>query len=324
MEITQKINLVYNFDDEILDILLKDRNTNKNIIFATSNYEKSGYDKTMEIKVEFLKHRNRALIRPRIYKSKEEQKVRSKENAEVFTPSWICNKQNNLIDNAWFNREGVFNVEQEKTWKTNKEKIVFNKKTWQDYVKDVRLEITCGEAPYLTSRYDTVTGDFISVLDRIGLLDRKLRIVNENCLNENEWYEWATIAYKSIYGYEFQGDSLLIARENLLFTFIDFYKDNFKKEPTNDMLKEIANIISFNIFQMDGLKYVAPFSCKNEKGNQFVTLDLFEGEQLHGDSEIICPGCRKNNIYEHNGKYCYIMDREKNKKVKFLKLLRGV
>ena len=64
----------------------------------------------MEIKVEFLKNRNRALIRPRIYKSKEEQKVRSKENAEVFTPSWICNKQNNLIDNAWFNREGVLNI----------------------------------------------------------------------------------------------------------------------------------------------------------------------------------------------------------------------
>ena len=39
------------------------------------------------------------------------QQQRSREMAEVFTPSWICNKQNNLIDNAWFGRENVFNVE---------------------------------------------------------------------------------------------------------------------------------------------------------------------------------------------------------------------
>jgi hypothetical protein len=43
-----------------------------------------------------------------------------------------------------------------KSWETNKEKIVYPKgKTWQDYVRDTRLEISCGEAPYITSRYDT-------------------------------------------------------------------------------------------------------------------------------------------------------------------------
>jgi hypothetical protein len=39
------------------------------------------------------------------------------------------------------------------------------------------MEISCGEAPYLVSRYDTVSGNIISVDDRIGLLDRKLRVV---------------------------------------------------------------------------------------------------------------------------------------------------
>ena len=29
----------------------------------------------------------------------------------MFTPSWVCNAQNNLIDDAWFGRKGVFNEE---------------------------------------------------------------------------------------------------------------------------------------------------------------------------------------------------------------------
>ena len=28
---------------------------------------------------------------------------------ECNTPSWICNKQNNLVDNAWFGSENIFN-----------------------------------------------------------------------------------------------------------------------------------------------------------------------------------------------------------------------
>lgn len=31
-------------------------------------------------------------------------------------------------------------------------------KDWRKYVDARRLEISCGEAPYLVSRYDTVTG----------------------------------------------------------------------------------------------------------------------------------------------------------------------
>ena len=316
-------DIIYDIDDEIIELLLKDKNTNKNIIFATKNYAKRGYNETAEIKLEFLKNKKRALIRARINKSKEEQRIRSKEKAEVFTPSWICNMQNNLIDNAWFEKENVFNYEEEKSWKTNHNKVEFKDKIWHDYVKNVRLEITCGEAPYLTSRYDTVTGEFIPLIDRIGLLDRKLRIVSENCSAKEEWIEWAKNAYKAIYGYEFQGDNLLIARENLLFTFIDYYKNKFNEEPSNELLKDVVKIIIYNIFQMDSLKYVVPFSCKNVKPPQYIRINLLGEEELLGEPEKKCPGCVKNNIYEHNGKYCYIMDWEKNKRVKFLSLLKG-
>ena len=52
------------------------------------------------------------------------------------------------------------------------------------------MEISCGEAPYLVSRYDTVTGKWIEVGDRIGILDRKIRIINENADGEQEWMKW--------------------------------------------------------------------------------------------------------------------------------------
>ena len=78
------------------------------------------------------------------------------------------------------------------------------------------LEISCGEAPYLTSRYDTVTGKTINVTHRIGLLDRKLRVINRYVDDYRTWIKWAKVALQSTYGFEWQGDNLLLARENIL------------------------------------------------------------------------------------------------------------
>lgn len=265
------------------------------------------------------------MIRARSEKPAEEQKFRSKDKAEVFTPSWVCNKQNNLIDNAWFGQENIFNSELGKGWITNKERINFHffKKKFEDYIFDTRMEIACGEGPYLTSRYDTVTGDEILLHDRIGLIDRKLRVVIENFKSKEEWIRLAIESFKAIYGYEYQGDNLFIARENLLLTFIDYFKSTFNQDPKIELLKEIATIISYNLIQMDGLKFVVPLSCKNLKSTRIVTTNLFNEEIVYGDEEKICPGCSSNNIYNHNGTYCFIMDWKKNKKVKFTELFKG-
>ena len=59
------------------------------------------------------------------------------------------------------------------------------------------------------------------------MLDRKLRVVSENTDSEPEWYEWAKKAFMSIYGFDWQGDNVLLARENLLFTFSDYYIEKF-------------------------------------------------------------------------------------------------
>lgn len=316
-----KENRILALDSTLLNILLKDNSSGKNIIWATDDYTQydETYTKDRQITVFSVTGKNGTIIKPRVEKTKQEQLTRVRDKAEVFTPSWICNKQNNLVDNAWFGRENVFNVEQEKTWTATQEKIAFpteDGKTWQDYVKANRLEISCGEAPYLASRYDTVSGNTIPVKERIGLLDRKLRVVSENVDDEQEWYEWAKQAVKSVYGYDWQGDNVLLARENLLFTFSDYYEDKFGVYPIKEYLREIAEILSWNIWQMDGLKFVIPNTCHNSK---IIEYTLF-GEEVH---EEFCEGCRKNNKNRHNGIYCYIMDWEKNKKVKFVNMISG-
>lgn len=177
-----KENTIFNLDPELLDILLIDRTTNKNIIWATDNYKKygKGYGVKDRITIEKITGYNGNIIKPRIKKSKEEQTYRTKNKAEVFTPSWVCNNMNNLVDDSRLYKNAFNRETKDKKWIPTKTKIKFTKKyTWQDYVKENLLEITCGEAPYLVSRYDTVTGVALDIKDRIGLLDRKLRVVNE-------------------------------------------------------------------------------------------------------------------------------------------------
>lgn len=252
-----------NHERTLLEILLQDKTTKKNIIWATDDYAELGepYSFKKEILPELVTGEQDSLIQPRVEKALEHQTNRTRDKAEVFTPSWICNAQNNLVDEQWFGRKDVFNIQKEMSWKATADKIAFPddcQHTWQKYVDAQRLEISCGEAPYLVSRYDTVTGETIPISQRIGLLDRKLRVISENTDTEEEWFTWTKRAFQSVYGFEYQGDSLLLARENLFVTFVEVYRERFGKLPHLRQMKVIANIIAWNLWQMDGTKYVVP------------------------------------------------------------------
>lgn len=254
---------------QALQILLIDHTTGGNIFWATDSYESQGdgYGFFDEISVEKITGLHGELLKPRAAKSRDEQYYRTKEKAEVFTPCWVCNKQNNQVDAIWFGGDSPFNEEidlsdDEHSWKTKNEKIPFptpDGKTWKKYVCANRIEITCGEAPYLASRYDATTGEYIEVPKRIGLLDRKLRVVSENTpsepskLNYREWRRWATKAFQSIYGFEWQGDNLLLARESMFFSFLEHYKEKWGRFPQATAAIKIAEVISWNLWQMDGL-----------------------------------------------------------------------
>lgn len=244
---------------EILDILLIDRTktTEKrvhNIIWANENYKKFGkkyYSAECPILPNLITGHMGNIIKPRALKSDDIKKERTKSKAEVFTPTWIVKKQNDEVD---------------KMYKADDFKTYINR-TW--------LEITCGEAPYMASRYDMENGDIIELDKRVGFLDRKLKLINDKCDIKNEWLLNAMDAYKSSFGFEWSGDSLLLARENLLFTFIDYYEYKFSESPTKEMLLEIATIISFNVFQMDGLNFTIPLTEKREKIQQ-QQMSLFD------------------------------------------------
>lgn len=264
----------------VLDKLLEDKTTKKNIIWATNSYKEFGdkYCDRFEMTQGALLGRNPILIQPRAFKSQEDQLERTKKKAEVFTPTWLVNKMINQIDEAWFGRKDVFNTEEETDWKTIEESVKFENKSWKKYVGQTVLEITCGEAPFIVSRYNASTGEIIPVEARVGILDRKLRIVTENTDNEEDWVKWAKRAYESVYGYEYQGDNLLIGRINLLMTFVNYYQSVWNKEADKDLLTTITNIITWNFWQMDGLNGTVPLGVPQPVFEQMTLFDV-EDEQ---------------------------------------------
>ena len=300
----------------VLDVLLKDKTTNENIIFATDSYTSFGadYSEESQITADKLRGFDTCEIQPRVFKSLEAQKLRTRVKAEVMTPGWIVCKMNAYADEEWFGRPNVFETLEGESWMPFEGHIEFPEgKSWQEYVDSRRIEITCGEAPYIVSRYDVTTGEIIPLNRRIGLLDRKMRIVNENTSTEEEWHKWALRAFQSVYGYEWQGDNLLLARETLLITFCDYFeafakeKNLDSKELSPSCLLHAAYIISWNLFQMDGLKMVLPLTCKDTVSKE--TLSFYEEPK---EKVTPCPGCDKQNVHKHNGIKQIVADWQKD------------
>lgn len=251
------------YPTRVLETLLCDRTTGRNIIWADNEYEAlgDGYRGDDEITVEKITGLSSGVIKPRIAKEQERQSQRTKTRAEVFTPSWLVNRMNNDIDVVWFGRRDVFNAEDGQTWRTNQESVAFPKTKghgWHAYVESPRLEITCGEAPFVCSRYDTVTGDALPVGSRIGFLDRKLRIVSEKTRSRKEWVRWALAALKASYGFEYQGDNLLLARVNVFETFCEHLRDRWGAGVSDEEIDRVAWIVSWNLWQMNGLTCAVP------------------------------------------------------------------
>lgn len=278
----------------VLDRLLQDKTTKQNIIFATDAYLANGpeFSETAQITADKLLGFEKIRIQPRVEKAVEEQLTRTRKKAEVFTPSWIVNKMNNHCDEEWFGKPNVFNTESGTSWATNPMPVSFDGMlSWKAYVDSKRLEITCGEAPYIVSRYDAATGDIIPIKDRIGILDRKLRVVNENAADDAEWLKWMERAFQSSYGYEFQGDNLLIARSNVLNTFVDYYEARFAEKPDIKLLRKVTNIICWNFWQMDGLTGTIPFSIPKQEDEQITLLNFFD-DVVEEQQIPIMPICR--------------------------------
>ncbi len=221
--------------------LLVDKTTGENIIFAEDEYEGYGLTDlyTEDIMKELIASKQ---LNYRVRKSLEHQKSRTKKNAEVFTPSWICEQMIDMCEPP---------------------------EDWQEFVQSTWLEIACGECPYLVNLYDSTTGEKVPIDKRIGVLDRKFRLINTHIVQEDftnersykrKWIDTMYDAMRSTYGYEFQGDNLFIARVNVLRCFVENFYVKWNKMPPDATIRKAIEIIQWNLWQMDGLKDTVPFS----------------------------------------------------------------
>jgi len=294
----------------VLKLLLQDKTTKQNIIWATDTYASLGlgYAASDQMETTLFSGFRAGIIQPRTQRSREDQTARTRQKAEVYTPIWICNQMNNFCDEEWFGRKDVFNAQTGTERTTINEPVIFPpKKKWTQYIDSRRLEITCGEAPFLVSRYDASTGEVIPIKDRIGILDRKLRVVNENTNTDEEWLKWTLRAFQSVYGYEYQGDSLLIARANLVNAFTEYLDDRWHRKATEAELKRIANIVTWNLWQMDGRTDAIPGGALPPE--DFYQLTLFD---VMGAEEKPKPSAR-----------CRIFDWRADQSLTYSEMKRG-
>ncbi len=292
----------------VLGLLLQDKTSKRNILWGTDMYAERGmaYAHDNEITPELITGVHAGLIRSRAQKHQDQQSERTKTHAEVFTPMWVCAMMIDALDADWFSAQHVFTDESGH----RTQRVEFPEdKIWQDYVRSTRLEITCGEAPFLVNRYDAATGEPVPVENRIGILDRKLRAVDENAADEDEWMNWVILAFRSTFGYEFQGDNLLIARLNLLATFEEYLDHRWHREATDRELRKVANIITWNVWQMDGLTYRIPYDKTSD-----APMDLFELAGLEDSQEV--PAAKRISrcrIYDWSSNRSQVLVSERGK-----------
>lgn len=83
-----KENYIYKLDNELLEMLLKDHSSKKNIIWATDNYAHKGfgYQFSDEISIMSITGHNGGVIKPRIEKSKKRtSRAYPKQSGSVHT-----------------------------------------------------------------------------------------------------------------------------------------------------------------------------------------------------------------------------------------------
>lgn len=66
----------------------------------------------------------------------------------------------------------------------------------------------------------------------------------------------------------------MLARGNLLLTFVEYYQDKWECQPTEKQLRTVANVIAWNLWQMDGLKDTVPFGKPYEEHHQMTIFEL--------------------------------------------------
>lgn len=183
---------------------------------------------------------------------------RPKTRNEIYTPSWVVKKMTTYLN----------------------DRLKEDADSWMDYLSMTGGELCCGHAPFLVMRYDAVTLEPIEFKDRYGIIDLKIKTLFEQDLDDEAWVMWLEEIFKSSYGWDIYSDAIVYARCNVFMTFMEAYRLKFGEDPGPLLQRRFLNIISWNIFQMDGLQLTHPdtgqevkiMDWQNERVIRFKTL----------------------------------------------------
>lgn len=101
-------------------------------------------------------------------------------------------------------------------------------------------------------------------------------------------------------------------------TFVDYYKERFKAVPEIQTLKKIANIITWNIWQMDGLKGTVPLGKPQEEVQQLSWFGDISNSISDGETPLF-----EQTISADEGIECMIYDWRADRSIKYSELKKG-
>ncbi|MEE1324762.1 MAG: Eco57I restriction-modification methylase domain-containing protein, partial [Bifidobacteriaceae bacterium] len=81
---------------------------------------------------------------------------------------------------------------------------------------------------------------------------------SEKTKSRREWVRWGLAALKASYGFEYQGDNLLLARINVFETFCEHLHERWGTGISDEELDQAAWIVSWNFWQMNGFTCAVP------------------------------------------------------------------
>lgn len=251
------------FDDLILDILLRDKTTGKPLVFPP--------DQTSGRPSPFLGLEDLYGV--------QSQKDMPDEAEEVQTLcSW--NRKLNQLDEVWFQRSGVFNTPTAEGWIPAADPVYFEDPFhWKKYVNQ---QIYVPDLDWGAALTFAGTSENLPLNERMGQLDRELRLVNENVRSQQEWQKRTSTMLARMLGCAKDPIRLFRARLCVLETCREAFQARFGHLPSARDEKALAHIVARNLFQSEDELNTVPFQEMEET----LQLSLFE-ESLPGQQQMM-------------------------------------
>ena len=246
-------SMLQEIDESVLETLLTDKSTRRPLVWPSGPEHPAAWMSRDD------------LLRPD--KNAEDPQA---EQAEFL--EW--NRKLNSLDAAWFGHEPAFNTESASGWQTLSEPVAFDDPFhWKKYVIRPVFLFQAGRGQALVFRPFALGAQPMPYEKRMGILDRRLRIISENTREESEWLRWAESALQSLYGTDSSPLSIFQARLSAIMAVREAYAQRFGAQLPVREEKYMVTTLCWNLFQMDP---VTGCSFPVEEKPAPVQLSLFE------------------------------------------------